>query len=68
MRKRRSIDELIAELDEKISKAQARVKDLRAKRSELLEMKESVAMQEIYGILREKGMSASQAAEILRSN
>lgn len=66
-RERKSIDAQIEELDAKIEKAAERVKNLKAQRQELLSKKENVAMQEIYSIISEKGISASQAAEILRN-
>lgn len=67
MRERKSIDEQIAILDEKINKATERLKSLKTARSELIEKKESVGLQEIYNILQEKGLSASDAVEILRN-
>lgn len=63
-----NIDEQVNLLDAKIEKAAARLKDLKAKRQELLDRKESMAMQEVYEILQERGMSASQAADILRNH
>lgn len=63
-----NIDEQINLLDAKIEKAASRLKDLKAKRQELLDRKESMAMQEVYEILQERGMSASQAADILRNH
>lgn len=63
-----NIDEMIENIDEKIDKALERVRVLKAKRQELLEKKENMAMQEVYDILQERGMSASQAAEILRNH
>ena len=67
MRERKSIDEQIAILDEKINKATERLKSLKAARSDLIEKKESVGLQEIYNILQEKGISASDAVAILRN-
>lgn len=66
-RERKSIDEQIEILDEKIEKAQERVKDLKAQRQELLDRKESIALQELYAVLQEKGISSAQAAEIIRN-
>ena len=66
-RKRRNIDELIADLDEKIEKAQVRLKDLKSQRQALEEKKENLAFAELAAILDEKGITASQAAEILRN-
>lgn len=63
-----NIDEQIGVLDAKIEKASARIRDLKAKRQELLDRKEAMAMQEVYDILQERGMSASQAADILRNH
>ncbi|MBQ1511717.1 MAG: hypothetical protein II178_07925 [Selenomonadaceae bacterium] len=63
-----NIDEQIEVLDAKIEKASARIRDLKAKRQELLDRKEAMAMQEVYDILQERGMSASQAADILRNH
>ena len=67
MRERKSIDEQIAILDEKINKAMERLKSLKMARNDLIEKKESVGLQEIYNILQEKGLSASDAVEILRN-
>ena len=63
-----NIDEQIEVLDAKIEKASARIRDLKAKRQDLLDRKETMAMQEVYNILQERGMSASQAADILRNH
>ena len=63
-----NIDEQIEVLDATIDKASARIRDLKAKRQELLDRKEAMAMQEVYDILQERGMSASQAADILRNH
>ena len=63
-----NIDDQIEVLDAKIEKASARVRDLKAKRQELLDRKEAMAMQEVYDILQERGMSASEAANILRNH
>ena len=62
-----TIDEQISKIDEKIEKTQERIRGLKSSRQELLEKKESLAMQEVYNILAEKGMSAQQAADILRN-
>lgn len=67
-RERKSIDEQIQILDGKIEKAQERVKDLKAQRQELLDKKESIALQELYAVLQEKGMSSAQAVEIIRNS
>ncbi len=67
-RERKSIDEQIQVLDEKIEKAQERVKDLKAQRQELLDKKESMAFQELYAVLQEKGISSAQAVEIIRNS
>ena len=67
-RERKSIDEQIQILDGKIEKAQERVKDLIAQRQELLDKKESIALQELYAVLQEKGMSSAQAVEIIRNS
>ena len=66
-RKRKSIDELIEIVDGKIEKAQARLKELKNQRQLLIERKENMAFSEIYEILREKGLTATQAVEILRN-
>ena len=63
-----NFEQQIQAIDEKIDKAMARIKNLKAKRQELLEKKESFAMQEITKILQEKNLSAQQAAEILRNH
>ena len=68
MARNANIDEQIEVLDAKIEKASARIRDLKAKRQELLDRKEAMAMQEVYDILQERGMSASQAADILRNH
>lgn len=68
MARNANIDDQIAILDEKIEKASARIRDMKAKRQELLDKKESLALQEIYNILQEKGISPSQGAEILRNH
>ena len=68
MARNANIDEQINLLDAKIEKASARLKDLKAKRQELLDRKESMAMQEVFDILQQRGMSASQAADILRNH
>jgi len=68
MARNANIDEQISILDEKIERAAARIRDMKAKRQELLDKKESIAMQEVFDILQERGMSASQAAEILRNH
>ncbi len=67
-RERKSIDEQIQVLDEKIEKAQARIKDLKTQRQELLDKKESEAFQELYAILKEKGITSAQAVEIIRNS
>lgn len=67
-RERKNIDEQIQILDEKIVKAQERIKELKAQRQELLDKKESMAMQELYAILQEKGITSAQAVEILRNS
>ena len=67
MRERKSIDEQIAVLDEKINKAIEKLKTLKALRSDLIEKKESAGLQEIYNIIQEKGISPSDAVEILRN-
>ncbi len=67
-RERKSIDEQIQVLDAKIEKAQDRVKDLKAQRQDLLDKKETIALQELYSVLQEKGMSSAQAAEIIRNS
>lgn len=67
-RERKSIDEQIQILDEKISKAQERIKELKAQRQELLDKKEAMAMQELYAVLQEKGISSAQAVEIIRNS
>ncbi len=67
-RERKSIDEQIQVLDAKIEKAQERVKDLKAQRQDLLDKKEAIALQELYSVLQEKGMSSAQAAEIIRNS
>ena len=66
-RERKSIDEQIQILDEKIEKAQMRVKDLKTQRQELMDKKESMNLQELYTVLQEKGLSSAQAVEILRN-
>lgn len=66
-RERKSVDEQIQILDEKIAKAQERLKDLKAQRQELLDKKENMAFQELYAVMQEKGMSAAQAVEIIRN-
>ena len=68
MARNANIDEQISILDEKIERAAARIRDMKAKRQELLDKKESIAIQEVFDILQERGMSASQAAEILRNH
>ncbi len=67
-RERKSIDEQIQILDEKIEKAQDRVKNLKAQRQELLDKKEDLAFQELYAVLQEKGISSAQAVEIIRNS
>ena len=67
-RERKSIDEQIQVLDEKIEKAQERIKNLKAQRQELLDKKENMAFQELYAVMQEKGMSAAQAVEIIRNS
>ena len=67
-RERKSIDEQIQILDEKIEKAQDRVKNLKAHRQELLDKKEDLAFQELYAVLQEKGISSAQAVEIIRNS
>lgn len=66
-RKRKSIDELIEAFDGKIEKAQARLKELKAQRQALVEKKENVAFAELSAIIQEKGLTATQAVEILRN-
>ncbi|MBR3458899.1 MAG: hypothetical protein IKH16_12230 [Selenomonadaceae bacterium] len=68
MARNANIDDQIAALDEKIEKASVRIRDMKAKRQDLLDKKESLALQEIYTILQEKGISPSQGAEILRNH
>lgn len=63
-----NIDEQLALIDAKIEKALQRVKDLKDKRQELLDRKDSMAMQEVYDILHERGMSPAEAANILRNH
>ena len=46
-RERKSIDEQIQILDEKIGKAQERIKDLKYQRQELMDKKENIAVQEL---------------------
>ncbi|MBO6305843.1 MAG: hypothetical protein J6M62_12335 [Selenomonadaceae bacterium] len=65
---RGNLEQQIEAIDEKIEKAMTRVKELKAKRQELIEKKDSVAMQEVAQILQEKNMSAEQAIEILRNH
>ncbi len=65
---RGNIDEQLALIDAKIEKATLRVKELKEKRQELLERKDSMAMQEVYDILHERGISPSEAANILRNH
>lgn len=65
---RGNLDQQIQAIDEKIEKAMLRVKELKAKRQELLSKKETAAMQEFAQILQEKNISAEQAAEILRNH
>ena len=67
-RERKSIDEQIQILDEKIEKAQERVKNLKAQRQELLDKKEDLAFQELYAVLQKKGISSAQAVEIIRNS
>ncbi len=65
MARKANIDEQISILDEKIERAAARIRDMKAKRQELLDKKESIAMQEVFDILQERGMSASQALSLI---
>ena len=65
---RGNLEQQIEAIDEKIEKATIRVKELKAKRQELIEKKDSFAMQEVAQILQEKNMSAEQAIEILRNH
>ena len=67
-RERTSVDEQIQVLDEKIVKAQERVKNLKAQRQELLDKKENLAFQELYAVLQEKGISSAQAVELIRNS
>lgn len=65
---RGNLDQQIQSIDEKIEKAAAHLKELKAKRQLLWEKKESMAMQEVALILQQKNMTAEQAAEILRNH
>ncbi len=67
-RERKSIDEQIQILDEKIVKAQERIKELKSQRQELLDRKESMEFQELFAVVQEKGISAAQAIEIIRNS
>lgn len=67
-RVRKNIDEQIQIFDEKIAKAQELLKELKAQRQELLDKKESLALQELYAVLQEKGITSAQAAEIIRNS
>ena len=66
-RERKGIDEQLEIIDGKIEKAVEKLKMLKAQRQELLNKKEGEALKDIYAILQEKGISATQAADILRN-
>lgn len=63
----KSIEERIELIDKEISKYENKVKELKSRKAEFLEIKEKEKLKDLYALLEERNLSIDQLASLINN-